>query len=164
MKETHLRIPAQGLQGQWARGWDPLILWTQRLQYPCRGPTTCQAALGRRDPRQQEGAPQPPLVSQGENVFFVITNLVVTPNQRQETCAEVRFGPESRVWGWERCRQCLGSTSLLKQGLLPLPGPLGECVYRCAYLHDSGEKQVPKACVAPGREEPLSSPWGGIWL
>lgn len=164
MKETNLRIPAQGLQGQWARGWDPLILWTQHLQYPCRGPTTCQAALGRRDPRQQEGAPQPPLVSQGENVFFVITNLVVTPNQRQETCAEVRFGPESRVWGWERCRQCLGSTSLLKQGLLPLPGPLGECVYRCAYLHDSGEKQVPKACVAPGREEPLSSPWGGIWL
>ncbi|XP_053426669.1 P2X purinoceptor 5 isoform X2 [Nycticebus coucang] len=26
--------------------------------------------------------------SQGENVFFVITNLIVTPNQRQKTCAE----------------------------------------------------------------------------
>lgn len=29
------------------------------------------------------------LAPQGENVFFVITNLIVTPNQRQETCAEV---------------------------------------------------------------------------
>uniref|UniRef100_A0A2K6EN21 P2X purinoceptor n=1 Tax=Propithecus coquereli TaxID=379532 RepID=A0A2K6EN21_PROCO len=26
--------------------------------------------------------------SQGENVFFVVTNLIVTPNQRQKTCAE----------------------------------------------------------------------------
>uniref|UniRef100_A0A8C9A0P4 P2X purinoceptor n=1 Tax=Prolemur simus TaxID=1328070 RepID=A0A8C9A0P4_PROSS len=26
--------------------------------------------------------------SQGENVFFVVTNMIVTPNQRQQTCAE----------------------------------------------------------------------------
>lgn len=31
----------------------------------------------------------PFLVSQGENVFFIVTNLIVTPNQRQGTCAEV---------------------------------------------------------------------------
>ncbi|XP_070334986.1 P2X purinoceptor 5 isoform X2 [Odocoileus virginianus] len=103
MKETHLRIPAQGLQGPWARGWDPLILWPQRLQYPCRGPTTCQAAPGRSDPRQQEGAPQPPLVSQGENVFFVITNLVVTPNQRQETCAESASVPDALCYEDSDC-------------------------------------------------------------
>ncbi|XP_068387621.1 P2X purinoceptor 5 isoform X1 [Eschrichtius robustus] len=32
---------------------------------------------------------------QGENVFFVITNLVVTPNQRQETCAESESIPDA---------------------------------------------------------------------
>nr|KAF6296525.1 purinergic receptor P2X 5 [Myotis myotis] len=32
---------------------------------------------------------------QGENVFFVITNLVVTPNQRQETCAENESIPDA---------------------------------------------------------------------
>lgn len=31
----------------------------------------------------------PSLASQGENVFFVVTNLIVTPNQQQKTCAEV---------------------------------------------------------------------------
>lgn len=29
------------------------------------------------------------LAPQGENVFFVVTNLIVTPNQRQGICAEV---------------------------------------------------------------------------
>lgn len=29
------------------------------------------------------------LPPQGENVFFVVTNLIVTPNQRQGICAEV---------------------------------------------------------------------------
>lgn len=38
------------------------------------------------------------LVPQGENVFFVITNLIVTPNQRQETCAEVCFGTRAGRW------------------------------------------------------------------
>ncbi|XP_006167686.1 P2X purinoceptor 5, partial [Tupaia chinensis] len=33
--------------------------------------------------------------SQGENVFFVITNLIVTPNQRQDTCAEREDIPDS---------------------------------------------------------------------
>ncbi|XP_038404488.1 P2X purinoceptor 5 isoform X4 [Canis lupus baileyi] len=32
---------------------------------------------------------------QGENVFFVITNLIVTPNQRQETCAESESIPDA---------------------------------------------------------------------
>ncbi|XP_015417938.1 PREDICTED: P2X purinoceptor 5 isoform X3 [Myotis davidii] len=32
---------------------------------------------------------------QGENVFFVITNLVVTPNQRQKTCAENESIPDA---------------------------------------------------------------------
>ncbi|KAM8818307.1 P2X purinoceptor 5 isoform 1-T1 [Rhynchonycteris naso] len=32
---------------------------------------------------------------QGENVFFVITNLIVTPNQRQETCAESERVPDA---------------------------------------------------------------------
>uniref|UniRef100_A0A8W4FQL3 P2X purinoceptor n=1 Tax=Sus scrofa TaxID=9823 RepID=A0A8W4FQL3_PIG len=32
---------------------------------------------------------------QGENVFFVVTNLVVTPNQRQDTCAESERIPDA---------------------------------------------------------------------
>ncbi|XP_022376802.1 P2X purinoceptor 5 isoform X1 [Enhydra lutris kenyoni] len=32
---------------------------------------------------------------QGENVFFVVTNLIVTPNQRQETCAESESIPDA---------------------------------------------------------------------
>lgn len=40
-------------------GGGPLILGPQCFQYLCRVPTTCQAAPGRRDPRWQEGAPQP---------------------------------------------------------------------------------------------------------
>ncbi|XP_057357016.1 P2X purinoceptor 5 isoform X6 [Manis pentadactyla] len=32
---------------------------------------------------------------QGENVFFIITNLIVTPNQRQETCAESESIPDA---------------------------------------------------------------------
>lgn len=32
---------------------------------------------------------------QGENVFFIITNLIVTPNQRQETCAESASIPDA---------------------------------------------------------------------
>uniref|UniRef100_A0A452TQ16 P2X purinoceptor n=1 Tax=Ursus maritimus TaxID=29073 RepID=A0A452TQ16_URSMA len=32
---------------------------------------------------------------QGENVFFVVTNLIVTPNQRQDTCAESESIPDA---------------------------------------------------------------------
>ncbi|XP_062966946.1 P2X purinoceptor 5 isoform X1 [Cynocephalus volans] len=32
--------------------------------------------------------------SQGENVFFVVTNLIMTPNQRQDTCAESEDIPD----------------------------------------------------------------------
>lgn len=42
---------------------------------------------GPQDVRKRFLNPSP--VSQGENIFFIITNLIVTPNQRQETCAEV---------------------------------------------------------------------------
>ncbi|XP_074046621.1 P2X purinoceptor 5 isoform X2 [Macrotis lagotis] len=33
--------------------------------------------------------------SQGENVFFVVTNMIVTPNQRQTTCAESPTFPDA---------------------------------------------------------------------
>ncbi|XP_059938538.1 P2X purinoceptor 5 isoform X3 [Mesoplodon densirostris] len=53
--------------------------------------------------QEQEGGPalpaaaglHPDLPGGGENVFFVITNLVVTPNQRQETCAESESIPDA---------------------------------------------------------------------
>lgn len=82
----------------------------------------CQAALGRRFLNSS-------LVSQGENVFFVITNLVVTPNQRQETCAEVCFGARAgRRWktparGRGGGREGLGFPHLQKQEFCPLQGP-----------------------------------------
>ncbi|XP_032471447.1 P2X purinoceptor 5 isoform X1 [Phocoena sinus] len=40
---------------------------------------------------------------QGENVFFVITNLVVTPNQRQETCAESESIPDALCYEDSDC-------------------------------------------------------------
>ncbi|XP_006079752.1 P2X purinoceptor 5 isoform X1 [Bubalus kerabau] len=40
---------------------------------------------------------------QGENVFFVITNLVVTPNQRQETCAESASVPDALCYEDSDC-------------------------------------------------------------
>ena len=40
----------------------------------------------------------------------------------------------------------------------PPQGPRRECVYRCACLHGSGDKQVPKACVAPGKGGALVLP------
>ncbi|XP_042111471.1 P2X purinoceptor 5 isoform X1 [Ovis aries] len=40
---------------------------------------------------------------QGENVFFVITNLVVTPNQRQETCAESTSVPDALCYEDSDC-------------------------------------------------------------
>ena len=55
--------------------------------------------------------------------------------------------------------------SLLIPPSFPLPEALGECVYQCAWLHCSGEKQAPKVCVwPPAGEEPLSPPWGGTWI
>ncbi|XP_012581624.1 PREDICTED: P2X purinoceptor 5 isoform X1 [Condylura cristata] len=35
---------------------------------------------------------------QGENVFFIVTNLIVTPNQRQEVCAEGTATPPLLSW------------------------------------------------------------------
>lgn len=45
---------------------------------------------GKEGPREgKRMSLNPSLASQGENVFFVVTNLIVTPNQQQKTCAEV---------------------------------------------------------------------------
>uniref|UniRef100_A0A4W2HMX6 P2X purinoceptor n=1 Tax=Bos indicus x Bos taurus TaxID=30522 RepID=A0A4W2HMX6_BOBOX len=41
--------------------------------------------------------------TKGENVFFVITNLVVTPNQRQETCAESASVPDALCYEDSDC-------------------------------------------------------------
>ncbi|XP_021271201.1 P2X purinoceptor 5 isoform X4 [Numida meleagris] len=40
---------------------------------------------------------------QGENVFFVMTNLIVTPNQRQTTCPESASIPDARCSEDEDC-------------------------------------------------------------
>ncbi|XP_032176262.1 P2X purinoceptor 5 isoform X2 [Mustela erminea] len=40
---------------------------------------------------------------QGENVFFVVTNLIVTPNQRQETCAESESIPDAWCYADSDC-------------------------------------------------------------
>ncbi|XP_039078957.1 P2X purinoceptor 5 isoform X1 [Hyaena hyaena] len=40
---------------------------------------------------------------QGENVFFVVTNLIVTPNQRQETCAESESIPDALCYTDSDC-------------------------------------------------------------
>ncbi|XP_015994335.2 P2X purinoceptor 5 isoform X1 [Rousettus aegyptiacus] len=40
---------------------------------------------------------------QGENVFFIITNLIVTPNQRQETCAESESIPNAMCYEDSDC-------------------------------------------------------------
>uniref|UniRef100_A0A8C5KPH4 P2X purinoceptor n=1 Tax=Jaculus jaculus TaxID=51337 RepID=A0A8C5KPH4_JACJA len=42
--------------------------------------------------------------SQGENVFFVVTNLIVTPNQRQGTCAEREGIPDGMCSQDSDCR------------------------------------------------------------
>lgn len=63
----------------------------------------------------------------------------MTPNQRQDTCAEVRLGVE-RWQGREGGQQCLGSTPLLKQGFLSPPRALaGVCA------------GAPKGRARPGR-------------
>ncbi|XP_042636436.1 P2X purinoceptor 5 [Orycteropus afer afer] len=41
---------------------------------------------------------------QGENVFFVVTNLIVTPNQRQDTCAESEHIPNAECSEDSDCR------------------------------------------------------------
>ncbi|XP_028353976.1 P2X purinoceptor 5 isoform X1 [Physeter macrocephalus] len=61
--------------------------------------------------QEQEGGPalpaaaglHPDLPGGGENVFFVITNLVVTPNQRQETCAESENIPDALCYEDSDC-------------------------------------------------------------
>ncbi|XP_058559814.1 P2X purinoceptor 5 isoform X7 [Neofelis nebulosa] len=40
---------------------------------------------------------------QGENVFFVITNLIVTPNQQQKTCAESESIPDALCYRDSDC-------------------------------------------------------------
>lgn len=66
--------------------------------YPCRGPRPARQPWEGGFQESSRRFLNSSLVPQGENVFFVITNLIVTPNQRQETCAEVCFGTRAGRW------------------------------------------------------------------
>uniref|UniRef100_H0XN94 P2X purinoceptor n=1 Tax=Otolemur garnettii TaxID=30611 RepID=H0XN94_OTOGA len=60
--------------------------------------------------------------SQGENVFFVITNLIVTPNQRQKTCAEREDIPDGMCSNDSDCHPGETVTAGHGEGL-EWPGP-----------------------------------------
>lgn len=62
---------------------------------------------------------------QGENMFFITTNLIVTPDQRQETCAEVWFGVES--WGEREVIGVAGAHGSMEWGSCP-PKTQGMCL------------------------------------
>ncbi|XP_021093797.1 P2X purinoceptor 5 isoform X6 [Heterocephalus glaber] len=63
--------------------------WTMSSHPSMQRPQPLPGSPGKEGP--QEGRRRflnPSVVPQGDNVFFVITNLIVTSNQRQSTCAE----------------------------------------------------------------------------
>lgn len=106
----------------------------------------------------------PSLVLQGENVFFVITNLIVTPNQRQETCAEVRLGAELGR-GVGEPPTVAGVYSSLEAGVsVSSKGP-GACVHWCMYLHflvGVGGAGSQRVCGPRMKRNAYSNSWGGI--
>lgn len=108
------------------------MLWPYCPQHLCRDPIPLPNSPGKEGPQHgRRKFLNPFLVPQGENIFFVITNLIVTPNQRQETCAEVWFGTESR--GGER--ESSGWRLPFPEAGVSVPsqGP-GECVPWGMYL------------------------------
>lgn len=76
--------------GRWVGPTDFVAPLSPLSPTPMKRPHALPDSPGKEGPQEvMKRFLNPSPVSQGENIFFIITNLIVTPNQRQETCAEV---------------------------------------------------------------------------